>query len=94
MRVNGWYKRFSAYGDKLNEKVYPYQLRHTFALDFLRNGGNVFALQKIMGHSDMSMTKRYVALVEQDIQDQHSIASPVVKVIQDGKRFRRVGPKT
>ena len=45
----------------------PYDLLHAFALNFLRNGGNVFALQRIMGHSNLNMTKRYSALTQNDI---------------------------
>jgi site-specific recombinase XerD len=32
---------------------------------------NVYALQQIMGHSDLAMLRRYLALVERDLQDAH-----------------------
>lgn len=34
-------------------------LRHSFASHFIMNGGNILALQKILGHSDIKMTMRY-----------------------------------
>jgi integrase len=34
-------------------------LRHTFASHFMRNGGNILALQKILGHQSLTMTMRY-----------------------------------
>lgn len=34
-------------------------LRHTFASHFIMNGGNVVALQKILGHSSLNVTMRY-----------------------------------
>ena len=34
-------------------------LRHTFASHFMMNGGNILALQRILGHSDIRMTMRY-----------------------------------
>ena len=34
-------------------------LRHTFASHFIMNGGNILALQKILGHSSLNITMRY-----------------------------------
>jgi site-specific recombinase XerD len=52
-------------------------LRHAFALGFLRNEGNIFALQRIMGHSSLEMTRRYLALTDQDLKEAHAKASPL-----------------
>jgi len=38
---------------------------------------NVYALQKLMGNSDLSILRRYLAQTEQDLQDAHQKASPV-----------------
>lgn len=37
-------------------------LRHTFASHFVMNGGNILTLQKILGHSGLTMTMRYAHL--------------------------------
>lgn len=37
-------------------------LRHTFASHFMINGGNILALQKILGHSSLNVTMRYAHL--------------------------------
>lgn len=55
-----------------------YVLTHnTFAVQFLRNGGDVFTLKEILGHTSLTMTNRYVALANADIQRQHAKFSPV-----------------
>lgn len=55
----------------------PHTFRHTFAIEFLRAGGNVFTLQQLMGHTGLQITQRYVALAQADIQNQHRQFSPV-----------------
>ena len=46
-------------------------LRHSFALNWIRNGGNQFKLQKVLGHSSLDMTRRYVALAVVDLKDNY-----------------------
>ncbi len=43
-------------------------LRHTFARGWVRNGGDPFRLQKILGHSSLEMTNRYVRLFGEDLK--------------------------
>jgi integrase/recombinase XerC len=65
-------------GDKANVKVHPHQLRHTFAISFLRAGGDVFSLQYLLGHSTLSMTQRYLqSLNANDAAKAHKKFSPL-----------------
>ncbi len=59
------------------KKANVHRFRHTFAVNFLRNGGNVFALQNLLGHARMDTVKTYVRLAEQDLADAQRRASPV-----------------
>jgi len=54
----------------------PHTFRHTFAVTFLRNGGNTFALQHLLGHTNLKMTNRYVAMAQADLEVQHRHCSP------------------
>jgi integrase/recombinase XerD len=51
----------------------PHTLRHTFAVGYLRAGGNLFYLSKILGHTSVKTTERYLQSVQVgDLQAVHS----------------------
>jgi len=49
--------------------------RHTFAVNYLRRGGSVFHLQKVLGHSTLEMTRRYANLMTEDLKAMHERVS-------------------
>lgn len=77
LKVDHLDKSFAKHSEKSGIKVTPYQLRHSFATLFLKGGGDLFSLQRLMGHSDLRMTKRYTELDENFIQEQHKAFSPI-----------------
>jgi len=58
------------------EGVHPHRLRHTFAVNYLINGGDAMTLQRILGHSTLEMVRNYVSFDHRAIQERHAIASP------------------
>lgn len=54
----------------------PHTLRHTGAKKFILNGGDVFTLQRLLGHSTLYMVRRYVQLTMNDVRIQHERFSP------------------
>ncbi|MED4127491.1 tyrosine-type recombinase/integrase [Shouchella miscanthi] len=55
----------------------PHTFRHTFAKFYIVNGGDVFSLMQILGHSTLDMTKKYVRLFSTDINSKHKKYSPL-----------------
>lgn len=53
--------------------------RHTFAVNYLRRGGSVFHLQRVLGHSSLDMTRRYVNLTTDDLSSVHERISLLSK---------------
>lgn len=53
---------------------YPHRLRHTFATDLLAQDTRLDVIQRVMGHADISTTRKYAETLSQDILD---IAEPI-----------------
>ncbi|NCB17479.1 MAG: site-specific integrase [Synergistales bacterium] len=76
--THAWTTQLRRYAQKAGLKRFSsYDLRHVYAVQYLRAGGNAFLLQRSMGHSTMAMTMQYLALSDDDIRQAHRAASPV-----------------
>ena len=64
----------------IDKRVSPHSLRHQFCRDYILNGGDVFTLQRIVGHADIQTTRKYVQMTGVDIKDQHALYSPVARI--------------
>jgi integrase/recombinase XerD len=60
----------------------PHTLRHTGAKRFILAGGDVFTLQKLLGHTTLAMVRRYVELADMDVKAQHQRFSPADSLLR------------
>ena len=59
----------------------PHLLRHTFAVHYLKGGGDLVSLQAIMGHSSIVVTRIYLELMTEDVRAQHARFSPAAGLL-------------
>lgn len=68
----------------------PHTFRHFFATQYLRNGGNILSLQKILGHSRLDITERYLNYAQSDVKAEHERYSPASRFEAAGQpAYRR-----
>ncbi len=77
MSLGAMKEMISYLGDRTHIHAHPHKFRHTFAIEYLRNGGDVFTLQRLLGHKSLEMVNKYLTIVRADIESAHRRASPV-----------------
>ncbi len=70
-RVEKFVRIYARKADIVNKRVSPHTFRSTKAVLFLRHGGDVFSLQKCLGHANLSMTRRYSVIADSDVKSAH-----------------------
>jgi site-specific recombinase XerD len=75
-RLEAIVERYGKKAGIMGVRVSPHTFRHTMAVTFLRNGGDVFSLQRILGHSQLEVLKVYINLAQSDISRVHQRNSP------------------
>ncbi|MCM1304632.1 MAG: tyrosine-type recombinase/integrase [Lachnospiraceae bacterium] len=63
------------------EKTSAHLYRHTFAKKWILNGGDIFRLQKILGHSDLSVVKEYVQMFGNDLSVDFDKFNPLDRTV-------------
>ena len=51
--------------------------RHTFAVNYLRKGGNLYTLKNLLGHYDISTTEKYLHYDIEDLQQDFNLFCPL-----------------
>ena len=54
-----------------------HDFRRCFAVQMLRGGCDLVTLSRLMGHSSLVVTQRYLYLVDDDLQNGHQLAGPI-----------------
>ena len=76
-RLRAIIKKYSDRAGIEGVRCSPHTFRHTFAISYLRNGGDVFTLQRILGHETLDMVRNYVNVAQYDLEEAHLRCSPV-----------------
>lgn len=61
-------------------EIHPHKLRHQAATYMVRAHANTHTVQRILGHSSVTVTEKYLSLADEDLQAQHAAASPFERV--------------
>jgi site-specific recombinase XerD len=61
------------------DRLHAHLCRHTFAINYLLNGGDIFSLKEILGHSSLDMVNHYLHFTSAQITAQHHKYSPMDK---------------
>ncbi len=51
-------------------RFHAHQLRHTFACEWLEDGGSLAALQQVLGHASIVTTQRYARLTDEIVMEE------------------------
>ncbi|HET6380468.1 MAG TPA: tyrosine-type recombinase/integrase [candidate division Zixibacteria bacterium] len=68
----------------VQSRVNPHTFRHTFATNYLRSGGDLNSLMRLMGHADLTILQNYLALANEDLKVKHDQYSPL-NLVMGGK---------
>ncbi len=79
--VTGAVRRLTGAAGVASTKRGPHMFRHTFAVEYLRAGGDVFSLKRILVHSSISTTEAYIHFLTTDISAKHAQVSPVKRLL-------------
>lgn len=91
LTTNALRQAFSKYcHDRGVDRTSIHGLRHNFAKLWVRNAGNMFVLQNILGHSTLDMTRKYVKLFNEDIKEDYDMFSPLDTIKKSSKRTQTI----
>ena len=82
MSLNRYHKRRGI------EKTSIHLYRHTFAKKWIMAGGDIFRLQKILGHSSLDVVKEYVEMFSDDLQKDFDKFNALEQIQRKGDKIK------
>ena len=76
--------------DRGVSKTSIHGLRHTFAREFILRDGNMITLQRLLGHSTLEMTRRYIKIFSEDISEGFDDFNPLDNLGKNSSRKKLV----
>jgi len=64
-------------------RLHAHLCRHTFAINYLLNGGDIFSLQEILGHTTLEMGRHYLHFTTSQVTALHHKYSPMDKLYDE-----------
>lgn len=84
-------KRYNQKRGILKTSIHAY--RHTFAKNWILNGGDIFTLQKILGHSSIEMVKNYVNLYSDELKIGFNSYNPLDRMMKESGKGEHIRMK-
>ena len=85
--VADWF--YSLY-EKYDIKLWKCGYDQKFAKDWIRNTGDVFRLQKLLGHTTLEMTRQYVNMFNEDLKQGFEDYNPLDRLKKASSRTQKV----
>ena len=87
LSIANYETNFKAYSKRVGlDNAHPHMLRNNFAKRFLMNGGDIYTLSRILGHSSVTVTeKAYLDLNDEDLRINYAPYSPLEQIIKPNK---------
>jgi len=71
------FKRLSLEMNFSDVRLSAHTFRHYFCHNLIKNGADAFTVQRLMRHTDMEMTKRYMAMWGKDLSEANNKFNPI-----------------
>ncbi|MDQ0270699.1 tyrosine-type recombinase/integrase [Cytobacillus purgationiresistens] len=83
LTADAFRRRLNRLKNKINiDTLHPHMFRHTFARNYILNGGDLFTLQRILDHAEIQTTRKYIQMDNEHVRQQHNKFSPLRRIVK------------